>query len=62
MAIVRAFKYCGIRLKYTALAAAAIDVTCLGGCLFIDFFGVITVTSLLSDTSSLLKHWVRIRE
>ena len=62
VAIVSAFKYCGIGLPYTALAAAVIDVTCLGGCLFIDLFDVITVTSSSSETSSLLKHWVGFRE
>ena len=55
-AIVSAFKYCGIGLPYTSLGAAAIDDTQLGGCLCCVLFDVITVTSLLSDTSSLLKH------
>ena len=54
VAIVSAFKYCGIGLPYTSLADAVIDVTCLGSCLFIELFDVITVTSFLSDTSRLL--------
>ena len=45
VATVSKFKYYGIGLPCTSLAAAAIDVTCLVGCLFIDLFDVITVTS-----------------
>ena len=62
VAIASRFKYCGIGLPYTLLAAAVLDVACLGGCLFIDLFDMITVMSLLSDTSSFLNHWVGIRE
>ena len=62
VAIVSAFKYWGIGLPYTSLAAAAIDITLLGKILCIDLFDKPTVASLLLYTSRLFKHWVGFRE
>jgi hypothetical protein len=62
VAIVSAFKYCGIRLQNTSLAAAAIDDTRLGGCLCIILFDVTTVSSLSLDTSSVINSWVGFRD
>ena len=45
VAIISAFKYCGIGFPYTSLAAAAIDDTRLGGCLCIVLLDVTTVSS-----------------
>ena len=59
VAIVRKFKYCGIGLSYTSLAASAIDVTRLGSFwLCNDTFDNTTVTSSLSITVTTLRHWV----
>jgi len=63
VAIVSAFKYFGIELLYTFLAAAAINDTCVGGFqLCNDMINVTTVTSLLLVTVNTSRHWVGSRD